>query len=185
MNTPSKLQTPSHTGERKGCMDKRNVEEILSKYELKKGAHADLEKGACIMELVSYIANEPWSDHPKCACQILTEYAICLNDRFSGEHRQLLKPLIPLLLNSKASDEIATARKRLIMWRNVTATYPLILEAYKLSEIADELRKFKNTEEDMLKARDFLVANKTKINADAYADAYADANAYAFAYADV
>ncbi len=169
---------------------KENIQEILDKYELKTGAHKNLKEGACIMELVSYIANEPWSDRPKCACPILTEYAIRINDRFNDEHRQLLKPLIPLLLNTKENDATQIARKRLMRWRNVTVTYPIILECYKLPEIATRLREFKNTLEDMAEAKKFLEANKEKIYKAAYANAYADANAnayadaYAYAYAN-
>ncbi len=166
------------------------IDEILNKYELKTGSHESLDKGACIMELVSYIANEPWSDHPKCACPILTEYAIRMNDRFNNEHRQLLKPLIPLLLNSVASDPVKIARKRLIMWRNVTVMYPLILDCYNMTELADNLRALTNCEGDMLIASQPLKDNKKQIrananaNAYAYADADANANANANAYAD-
>ncbi len=167
---------------------KENIEEILSKYELKTGAHKSLDEGACIMEIVSYIANEPWSDHPKCACPILTEYAIRMNDRFNDDHRQLLKPIIPLLLNSRRDDETQIARKRLIRWRNVTVTYPLILDCYKMTELANKLRAFGNNLKDMKSAAELLEANKKQIyaNADAYAYAYAYANAYANAdaYAD-
>lgn len=31
---------------------------------------------ACVMQMVSYVANEPWSDQPECACPILTQFAI-------------------------------------------------------------------------------------------------------------
>ena len=72
-----------------------NIEEILQKYDLKTGAHKALDEGACVMELVSYIANEPWSDRPQCACPILTNAAIRFNDRVDDEHRQKLKELIP------------------------------------------------------------------------------------------
>ncbi len=163
---------------------KENVEDILEKYDLKTGSHKELSEGACVMELVSYLANEPWSDHPQCACPILTEYAIRINDKFNDEHRQLLKPIIPLLLNSKVNDETQVARKRLIRWRNVTVTYPLILECYKLPEFAEKLRSFKNTLEDMAAAAKFLAANKEKIYkaANAYTYANANANTYANTY---
>ena len=130
---------------------KAKLKKILE-LDLKHGSHKSFKEGGCVMEMVSYIANEPWSDHPKCACPILTSYAIRINDAFNGEHRQKLKPLIPLLVNTKESDETQIARKRLIRWRNVTATCPLILDLLKLTEIATELRAFKNTLEDMAKA---------------------------------
>ena len=69
----------------------------LETIELKKGNHKKFEDGGCIMELVSYIANEPWSDRPECAGPVLTRAAIGFNDRVDDEHRQKLKELIPLL----------------------------------------------------------------------------------------
>ena len=172
-------------------MNQERWKEIETKP-LKSGAHASIEAGGCIMEMVSYLANEPWSDHPECACPILTEYAIRMNDRFTDEHRQLMKPLIPLLLNTKATDAVQIARKRLIRWRNVTATYPLILEAIKLPGLAAELRKFENNLESMALASKFLDSHNREIKkagdayayADAYANANANANADANAYAD-
>ena len=151
------------------------------------------------MEMVSYIANEPWSDHPKCSCPVLTEYAIRMNDQFNDEHRQLLKPLIPLLVGTRVEDDkIKIKRKQLILWRNVTATYPMILDTIKLPALATKLREYKNTVEGMNAAAEFLKENKKKIyansNAYAYANsntytyanayAYANSNAYAYAYAD-
>ncbi len=165
---------------------------------LKRGNHKSIEEGACIMEMVSYMASEPWSDHPKCACPILTAYAIRLNDEFSDNHRQKMKAFIPSLIGTRATDQIQVERKRVIRWRNVTAMYPLILDALGLKDIANNLRQFENTIESMAKAKAFLEENKEVIkrkyaypdaNAYAYADAYAfaaanaiaDANANAFA----
>src|SRR3989304_972508 len=162
-------------------MNQERWKEIESR-ELLNGAHESFDKGGCVMEMVSYLANEPWSDHPKCACPILTEYAIRINDRFTDEHRQLLKPLIPLLVNTKSTDEVQIARKRLMRWRNVTVTYPLILETLKLPELAAELRGFENNLESMAKAALFLKENREKIKA-AW-NAYADADAYAYTNAD-
>jgi len=159
-----------------------DLKEMIDKIELKTGKHEGMEHGACIMELVSYLANETWSDNPKCACPILTKYAIGLNDSFNKEHRQLLKPAIPLLINSKSDDKTQIARKKLIMWRNVTAAFPLVLDGIKLPEFASALRLIKNTEEGMLSALKILTDNKKIIKTNAYA--YADAAAYAAAYAN-
>ena len=40
---------------------------------LKSGSHKppNGEFAACVMEAVSYIANEPWSDHPACTCPVI------------------------------------------------------------------------------------------------------------------
>ena len=34
------------------------------------GSHAPNGR-ACVMEMAAYMANEPWSDHPKCASPII------------------------------------------------------------------------------------------------------------------
>ena len=168
-------------------MNTERLKEIES-FKLDTGKHKSLKEGACIMEIVSYINNEPWSDHPQCACPILTEYAIRLNDKFNDAHRQLLKPFIPLLVGTRLNNETQIARKQLLMWRNVTAVYPLILELYKLPELANQLRTLGNTVKDMAEAEKLLIDNKEIIYKNAYADAYANAydyaNPYAYAYAD-
>ena len=164
-------------------------QEKLETLKLGKGNHKSIDDGACIMEMVSYFADEPWSDHPACACPILTEYAIRLNDQFNDDHRQRLKKFIPVLVGTKSTDEVQIDRKRLIRWRNVTVTYPILLDLFKLPELAEELRKFENTLESMALSAKFLKENKEKIYADAnantyaYTNAYTDANAYANTYA--
>ena len=152
----------------------------------------DLEKGLCVMQAVDYISSGGLSDHPECACAILTNYAIALNDRFNDKDRQKLKPLIPLLVGTLSDDKLRIARKRFIMWRNVTVTYPLILDLFKVDEYAKVLREVPNTIEGMESAANYLKENREAIRkiananayANAYADAYADANAYAYADAN-
>lgn len=78
--------------------------EALEKIKLSTGSHASIENGACIMEMVSYLANEPWSDHPKCACPILTGYAIRLNDRSDDETREKLKAIAPKLVGTSTGN---------------------------------------------------------------------------------
>lgn len=55
-------------------MNRKKIKK-LSDFKLTIGQHKNIAQGAYMMELVSYIADEPWSDHPKCACPILTECA--------------------------------------------------------------------------------------------------------------
>lgn len=139
---------------------KENIQEILEKYELKNGSHESLEKGACIMELVSYIANEPWSDHPKCACPVLTAYAIRLNDRFNHEDRQKLKPLIPKLLNTRDETKQKT-RAHFLILQSITVFLPILTDALELTEISAKLRMFKAGE--WLAARDFIQSSRPAI----------------------
>lgn len=164
-------------------MSKLNVDELLAKYELKKGTHKNLDEGACVMELVSYIANEPWSYKPECACPVLTEFAVTLNDVFSDTHRQMLKPVIPLLLNSRINKDVTVARRELISWRYLTVVYPIILDNYKLTEIAAKLRTFKNNFADMSEAKKFLIDNEDAIRHIDHGNivyAYSSINSYVF-----
>src|SRR5262249_5863661 len=60
------------------------------------------------MEAVSYVAGEPWSDHPKCASPGLPSFCIALNDRLDDTARQELKPYVIRLVGTntgKADDE--------------------------------------------------------------------------------
>ena len=38
---------------------------------LSRGKHRNPRKGACFMELASYLAGERWSDHPACTHPLL------------------------------------------------------------------------------------------------------------------
>src|SRR5665213_2793922 len=145
----------------------------LNSIVLKKGSHKSFEEGACILELVSYIANEPWSDHPACACPVLTSAAIGFNDRVDDEYRQKLKEIIPLLLNSK-NDEKRKARATFLCVQSVTVTFPIFVEALGLVEIAKTLRAL--NPEQMRKAAKYIRDNKAAIRnaAAAAADAATD-----------
>ena len=43
---------------------------------LKSGNSAENEARMCVMEAVAYVAGEPWSDHPKCACPVITAFMV-------------------------------------------------------------------------------------------------------------
>ena len=64
---------------------------------LAKGEHQDKMDAYCVMEAVAYVAGEPWSDHPQCACPVLTSFLISWNDALDDVTRQRLKPYIPRL----------------------------------------------------------------------------------------
>src|SRR5690349_7970455 len=78
---------------------------------LMKGGHKSLEEGACVMEAVSYIAGEAWSDHPKCASPVITSIMIGLNDRMTDDERQTLKPYIPRLVGTAAPSVVEDKRR--------------------------------------------------------------------------
>src|SRR5258705_378604 len=56
------------------------------------GAHLDPADGACLMELVSVLAGQRWSDQPTCTDPTLATIARVVNDGLSHPARQSLAP---------------------------------------------------------------------------------------------
>ena len=133
---------------------------IIAETELKSGSHKSFKEGACILELVSYIANEPWSDHPQCACPVLTRFAIRYNDRVDDKQRQKMKEIIPLLLNSR-NKAMEVKRARFFGLKAVTVFLPTLTEALDLPEITAKLRLF--TVDQFLEARDYINSVRLQI----------------------
>lgn len=77
---------------------------------LSRGKHRSPRKGACFMELASFLAGEKWSDHPSCTHPLLAEVARNVNDRTSDADRPLLAPLIPSVIGLTTDDVRADAR---------------------------------------------------------------------------
>jgi hypothetical protein len=181
------------------------IQERLKEIEGKtliKGSGRDIDHG-CVMQMVSYVAGEPWTDQPECACPMLTRYAIRLNDRLSDARRQGLKAVIPLLVDTR-DETLRRTRANFICWRSVAVTFPLLTDYLKRTEVSAYLRAVENNAASLRAAAEYLRAKRAEIRtaSDAYAayaaaadaadaDAHAayaaaadaDADAYAAAYA--
>jgi hypothetical protein len=57
---------------------------------LMRGRHAGPENGACVMELASMLAGEPFSDHPRSVCRVVGALLRGTNDRLDDTARQRL-----------------------------------------------------------------------------------------------
>jgi hypothetical protein len=71
---------------------------------LGRGKHRNPKKGACFMELASFLAGEKWSDHPACTHPLLAMLARAVNDLTSDEARPRLAPLIPSVIGLNSDD---------------------------------------------------------------------------------
>jgi hypothetical protein len=71
---------------------------------LSRGKHRNPRKGACFMELASYLAGERWSDHPACTHALLASVARLVNDYTSDEGRPELAELIPSVIGLNGDD---------------------------------------------------------------------------------
>jgi len=72
---------------------------------LSRGRHRNPRKGACFMEMASYLAGEKWSDHPKCTHPVLASLARCVNDALGDERRQELAVMIPEVVGLRPDDK--------------------------------------------------------------------------------
>ena len=71
---------------------------------LSRGKHRNPKKGACFMELASYLAGEPWSDHPSCTHPLLASLARDVNDHVGDYARSRLAPHIPEVIGLNGTD---------------------------------------------------------------------------------
>jgi hypothetical protein len=77
---------------------------------LGRGRHRTPNKGACFMELASYLAGERWSDHPACSHPLLAALARSVNDRTSDAARPRLAVLVPAVIGLTGDDVRIDAR---------------------------------------------------------------------------
>lgn len=66
--------------------------------------------GYSIMECASFMAGEPRSVTPACACPVLSTFATCSNDALDDAKRQALRPILLHLATCRASEGAETAR---------------------------------------------------------------------------
>jgi len=71
---------------------------------LSAGRHRSPRRGACFMEMASYLAGERWSDHPACTHPLLASAARAVNDATSDAARSRLALLVPSVVGLTSSD---------------------------------------------------------------------------------
>ncbi len=71
---------------------------------LGRGKHRNPRKGACFMELASYLAGERWSDSPACTHRLLAHIARLVNDFTDDDARPQLATLIPSVIGLQSTD---------------------------------------------------------------------------------
>jgi hypothetical protein len=79
---------------------------------LSKGKHAAPTEGACVMELASMLAGEPFSDRPATACPVIGGFLRAYNDRIDDERRQDLYRYAAEVVGTRGSADVERARER-------------------------------------------------------------------------
>jgi hypothetical protein len=84
---------------------------------LSKGKHASPEDGACVMELASMLAGEPFSDHPAAVCPVIGSFLRAYNDSIDDGRRQDLYAYASQVVGSRAPISVQRRRaERLAEW---------------------------------------------------------------------
>ena len=105
------------------------------------GGHSDRSNGLCSMELVAWLAGEPHSDHPQCACPVIGAFMRSWNDSLPDDdtRTRLLRPLLPLLVGSRSTPAVAMQRSWMaIDWlaREHTPAWLALRDDLKAHEVA-------------------------------------------------
>lgn len=94
----------------------------------------------CAMEMVAWLAGEPHSDEPRCACPVLAAFVRAVNDSLGDEQRnRLLRPLVPQLVNTRASAAVERQRGLLVLDVMVRQLVPAWLRRHRRHEEANLL----------------------------------------------
>ena len=84
---------------------------------LSKGKHSSPENGACVMELASMLAGEPFTDHPQSVCPVIGSFLRAYNDSVDEVKRQDLYAYAAKVVGTRATAQVQGARaERLAEW---------------------------------------------------------------------
>jgi len=115
------------------------LSEVLT-TSLDSGGHKNISDGMCVMEAVAYVAGEPWSDHPACACPVISTFLRSWNDALPDEQRtDLLRPMIPLMVGTRSTPSVEQRRATMAADWLVRVHTPAWLRLAGLTVQADAL----------------------------------------------
>lgn len=88
---------------------------------LSHGNHNDPSQGACVMEMVSFLAGEEFTDKPSCVATRIRDEAIQINDLVSDDNRSQIAMMIPRFMNTEHlnsslafADDVRSAKKQFL-----------------------------------------------------------------------
>jgi hypothetical protein len=113
----------------------------LAALVLGQGQHPP-DDGKCAMEAVAWLAGEPHSDAPACACPVITRAVQSLNDRIADDktRTEILSPLLPRIVGTRASRDVMVRRGFVAADMAVRVFAPMALEARGRLDLAATLR---------------------------------------------
>jgi hypothetical protein len=75
------------------------------------GGHSSPREGVCVVELASLIAQEEFSDRPRCVCPVIGAFLRGWNDRAPYAERQRLSPYAERIVGSRGSPRVTRERR--------------------------------------------------------------------------
>ena len=82
---------------------------------LSQGKHRGPDHGACVMELSSMLAGEPFSDRPRCVDPVIAGFLRTYNDGIDESRRQELFPLAAEVVGTRAVAGVQAERARMCL----------------------------------------------------------------------
>jgi hypothetical protein len=103
------------------------------------GSHSTRDDGVCAMEAVAWLAGEPHSDRPACACPVIASFVRAMNDQLPDEERGRLKPYLAKLVGTRLTKAVELKRAFYLADSAVRVFAPLALRAAGLTKEAEKL----------------------------------------------
>jgi hypothetical protein len=79
------------------------------------GRHQSPDQGACVMELASMLADEPFTDHPRSVCPVIGAFLRAYNDGLPDDRRQDLYEYAAKVVGTAGSRRLRRERARLCL----------------------------------------------------------------------
>lgn len=124
-------------------ISKKAPADLENEFYLLPGKHASSEEGMCAMEVVALLNGGPHTDHPRCACPIISGYVRHINDNIPDDQRQRLLPYLPRLVGSVSEDH-EQARHEYFAWQAVRVFAPAALRAQGYRRFERQLENAKS-----------------------------------------
>jgi hypothetical protein len=77
---------------------------------LSRGKHGSPTSGACVMELSSMLAGEPFTDQPQTVCPVIAGFMRAYNDACDDRRRQDLIPFASSVVGTRGDDALTERR---------------------------------------------------------------------------
>jgi len=106
-----------------------------------RGSHSPNSGSACIMEMVSCLAGESWTDAPLCVSPTISRFLRSFNDGLADGERDVLKQLIPVVMGTRTGEADELRRSRVVVDWMVREYAPAFLDLAGLGARAQELRQ--------------------------------------------